>query len=503
MDHVVVLLDAEGCVMRWNSAAQALFGYLENEILHRHFSLFFTDEDCVNRLPERELVEAATVGWGNDENWLVRKDGSQFWATGVTVALPDGAGGVMAYAKVVTDMTKAHANEAAVLEARDRLRFALAAADMGVWRWDVVNDSHTRDERLNRMFGLSPAHPAMQIAEFLDRIHPDDRPVVAQAFERSKGGRSLDIEFRVVHPNGEVRWLHDKGDALGQWGGKLRYVTGACLDITERKQAQLELQRTREELEERVQERTQELERAIFALQQEAAKRRAAQAARKELLRRVVTLQEEERRRIARELHDSVGQFVTALNLGVKTIKESLREAGPARDWADKLSKLTAEMSQEVHRIALELRPRSLDDISLQDAIQQHLESWSDHAKIPFEFHAQGVAGLTPSKEVATTVYRVAQEALVNVAKHAEATSVSVVLEHNDNQLSLIVEDNGKGFHADRHHGVKGGTRRLGLLGMRERASLVGGTLEIESTPDGGATVYLRIPLPRDVPVQW
>jgi PAS domain S-box-containing protein len=497
MDHVVVFLDAEGCVLRWNPSAQVLFGYSEREIVDRHFSLFFTDEDRVNRLPERELFEAASTGWGNDENWLVRRDGSQFWATGVTVALPDGVGGVFAYAKVVTDMTKAHENEAAVLEARDRLRIALAAANMGVWRWDVVHDSHSRDENLNKMLGLSPEHPAMPIAGFLELVHSEDRTAVAQAFERSKRGRSLDLEFRVVHPNGDVRWLHDKGDAFGRWGGSPRYVTGACVDITERKQAQLELQRSREELEDRVKERTVELERAIFALQQEAAKRRAAQAARKELLRRVVTLQEEERQRIARELHDSVGQYVTALNLGVKAIKEQLGPNGHGREWTDKLSTLTSELGQEVHRISMELRPRSLDDVSLEGAIQQHLEAWSDLAKIPFEFHTQGLERLTPTNEIATTVYRVVQEALVNVAKHAEATRVGVVLEAHSDQLTVIVEDDGKGFEADRDRGVKGGTKRLGLLGMRERASLIGGDLEIESAPGNGTTVYLRVPIPR------
>jgi len=495
MDHVVVFLDCEGMVVRWTPTSQKLFGYAESEIVGKHFSLFFTDEDCLNRLPERELVEAATRGWGDDENWLVRKDGSQFWATGVTVGLADGSGGVDGYAKVVTDMTRAHAAEAEVIDARDRLRFALNAANMGVWRWDIAADAHTRDENLNAMLGLDAHHPAMRLVELLELVHPDDRSDVALAFARSKRGRSLDLEFRVLRPDGTVRWLHDKGDAYGSWGSEPRYITGACLDVTDRKVAQLELRRARDELEDRVAERTAELERAIIALQQEAIKRRKAQAARKELLRRVVTMQEEERRRIARELHDSVGQFLTAMNLGVKTMKQHLGPDDAAREWADKLSVLTNEMGQEVHRIALELRPRSLDDISLEEAIRQHLESSAAHGRLDVEFHAKGMEGLKLPMEIASTIYRVVQEALVNVARHAKASRVSVVLERHGDQLSAIVEDDGQGFEADRA-GVKGGTNRLGLLGMRERASLVGGELEIESSPGAGATVFLRIPIP-------
>ena len=502
MDHVVVFLDFEGYVLKWNEAAKRLFRYSASEIVGKHVSHFFTDEDCLARRPERELLEAGAQGWSDDDNWLVRGDGTQFCANGVTIAMSNGAEEVYGYAKIVTDLTAIHAAESEVRDARDRMRVALSAAKMGIWRWDIRDDVHSRDENLNRMLGLSADHPAMSLRDFIHVVHPEDRLAVADAFKRSQQGRALDIEFRIVHPDGEVRWLRDQGDVFGNFGGEPIYMTGACIDVTDRKVAEIGLQDARDQLEKRVRERTIELEAAVYSLQQEAAKRRAAQAARRELLRRVVSLQEDERQRIARELHDSVGQFVTAMNLGVKMIKESLHETGPAQEWADKLSKLTAEMSQEVHRIALELRPRSLDDISLQGALQQHLEEWLSHSKIPYELHIQGIAGRIPPKEVATTVYRVVQEALVNVAKHAKATSVSVVLEQSDDQLAVIVEDNGTGFEADRNQGVKGGTRRLGLLGMRERALLVGGSLEIESSPGAGATVYLRIPLPADSPPQ-
>src|SRR5262245_5982767 len=118
MDHVVIFLDFDGRVVKWNDDARSLFGYAKDEIVGKHVSHFFNDEDCISRLAERELREAMRSGWSDDESWLVRSDGSQFRATGVTLAIMDGAGDLYGFAKIVSDLTSTFAAEAAVRETR-------------------------------------------------------------------------------------------------------------------------------------------------------------------------------------------------------------------------------------------------------------------------------------------------------------------------------------------------------------------------------------------------
>jgi len=147
-----------------------------------------------------------------------------------------------------------------------------------------------------------------------------------------------------------------------------------------------------------------------------------------------------------------------------------------------------------VHQIAVELRPNLLDDIGLVAAIQGYVEDYSAKVKIKADFHAGNLSEQHLSAEVRMTVYRIVQEALTNIAKHAEAGHVSVILRKRNSSLVTIVEDNGKGFDVNRvmgsHHGKK-----LGLFGMYERASLVGGNLTIESKPEAGTTVFFEVPI--------
>ena len=219
-----------------------------------------------------------------------------------------------------------------------------------------------------------------------------------------------------------------------------------------------------------------------------------AEADRAGLLRSIVTAQEEERRRIARELHDSLGQYVAGLSLGLQAARD---EAGPAAaDRLDRMVSLAREMAQEVHRIALELRPSSLDDIGLEGALQNYVEQWSRRAGVRAEFAAARLDEVALPAELSTAVYRVVQEALTNVLKYARASQVSVIVEYRDDHLFALVEDDGQGFDTAAVLTAPRKTGGLGIVGMRERVALFGGTFQIESSFGGGTTVFVRIPLP-------
>jgi signal transduction histidine kinase len=255
------------------------------------------------------------------------------------------------------------------------------------------------------------------------------------------------------------------------------------------------LRHAHDQLETRVRERTAELARSNQDLQVEIAQRKRVEEARQHLLRRLVTAQEEERQRIARELHDQMGQYLTALMLGLQSLKETGECPSPAQERVGRLQELTDQLMQEAHRLARELRPAALDDLGLPTALRRYAEGWSRYSEVSVDFHSRELGTDRPPPPVETTIYRVVQEALTNVLRHAQAQRVSVLLEQGHDQALAIVEDDGVGFDAETVLTAPDAQGRLGLLGMQERVGLVGGTLDIESARGAGTTVFVRIPL--------
>jgi signal transduction histidine kinase len=256
------------------------------------------------------------------------------------------------------------------------------------------------------------------------------------------------------------------------------------------------LREAHDRLEGRVTERTAELATANASLRAEIRAREAAEADRLDLLRRLASAQEDERRRIARELHDQLGQHLTALGLGLKVVRDTTPDPSPTRERLESLQALTDLIGRELHHLALELRPTALDDLGLQVALLNYAEGWAERSGVEVDFHGTGLEGVRLPAPIETALYRVVQEALTNVLKHSGARRVSVVLQGAPGQVVAVVEDDGLGFDADSIAEGAGGERRLGVVGMRERLILVGGELTIESGPGRGTTVIARVPLP-------
>lgn len=314
--------------------------------------------------------------------------------------------------------------------------------------------------------------------------------------------RSL-AEGEIVK-NEEVRC--PRGD--GEWGvvsissapirdqsGVVVAAVAVLYDITSRKRAEEALLLAREELERRVAERTADLARANESLRAEVNERRLIEQARNDLLRRLVVVQEEERARIARELHDQMGQRLTALKLGLESLEGRGPEGEGRPEPIQRLLGLARQIGHDMHRIAWELGPAALDELGLPEALSDYVEEWSGHSGVPVRIQRIGAWDGRLPPQIETTLYRVVQEALTNIAKHAGASRVSLILNRHADDVLVIVEDDGVGFDADATTDVSRSRRRLGLVGMKERVQAVGGVFQVESVPGGGTTVFVRVPL--------
>jgi signal transduction histidine kinase len=161
-----------------------------------------------------------------------------------------------------------------------------------------------------------------------------------------------------------------------------------------------------------------------------------------------------------------------------------------------KLESLADSLMRDIHRLAWELRPAALDDFGLEMALRRYADEWAALSGVPADFHSRGVTARRLAPELETALYRITREALRNVVRHAKARRVSVLLERRADHVLLIVEDDGRGFDAAALLRAPAAQGKLGLLGMQERATLAGGSVEVESNPGAGTTVFVRLPLP-------
>jgi signal transduction histidine kinase len=205
-------------------------------------------------------------------------------------------------------------------------------------------------------------------------------------------------------------------------------------------------------------------------------------------LRRVVEAQELERRRLARELHDETGQALTSILLGLRTLEETLQGA-ESRAAAAGLRELVVATLHDVRRLAVELRPSTLDDFGLATALRRLADSFTEQTGIAVDLHSNLPEERLPA-EVETALYRIVQESLTNVLKHARAQRVSILLARRADVVAAVIEDDGRGFDPART-----GDRGVGLVGMRERLALLGGKLEVESRKGSGTTLAVEVPL--------
>ena len=374
------------------------------------------------------------------------------------------------------DITERKRTEAALRESQERLTLAFAGAREGVWDWNIETNAVVYSPQWKQMLGYAEDEIEPHISAWERLVHPEDRPRADEANASvARGEPTYEAEFRLRHKDGHYVHVLSRGFPVRREpGGPVVRIVGTHFDLTERKQAEELLRRSHEELEVRVRERTAELAHANESLRAEIGERERADRARTELLARLVFAQEDERRRIAREMHDQFGEQLTALGHQIVSLKDACGDRADLREAVDALDVVAHQLDRDVDHLIWELRPTALDDLGLQAALASHVQNWSSRARIAAELHTSGLLDERLASETETTLYRIAQEALTNVAKHSRAEHVDVILERRADQVVLIIEDDGVGFDP----GDAGTTRQgLGLSGMQERASLVGASI--------------------------
>jgi PAS domain S-box-containing protein len=262
-------------------------------------------------------------------------------------------------------------------------------------------------------------------------------------------------------------------------------------DLTEQVELQAEIEEARNAVEVNVVERATELGELNKVLKMEMSRRKRDDYLRLRLLQRVVETQEDERKRISRDIHDHLGQELTALRLRLAAMSSTAGDDPVLHEHLTELRELTEQIDSTVDFLAWELRPNAVTEVGLIESLHNFVDEWARQFKVKAEFKAFRLSQerLAPVAEI--NLYRIAQESLNNIAKHADASNVSVLLERRDGNVALIIEDDGKGFEVEEKANRSKG---LGLLGMGERAALLQGEVEIESAPGHGTTVHVRIP---------
>ena len=408
-------------------------------------------------------------------------------------------------------------------EAEETLRAIRSGEVEALVIGDQVFTLESADAESNRFRGEALA----QINDVVIAVDNEDRlTYLNPAAERKYGVRASDVLGMKADEILTVRWsgldrTREIAESLtkhGAWRGELNHVRrdgsefiveatvssladpngesigrlSVIRDVSDRKRAEKELQQAHDELELRVSERTKELAAANATLKKEMAERAKVEKQRGDLLQRIVSSQEDERRRIARDIHDKLGQRVTALRLQIASLADDVGDREKSAGSIELLQRTALRLDSEISFLAWELRPAALDDLGLPEAAKAYIEDWSHNYKISSDFDIRGFGTDRLLPEVETHLYRIMQEALNNIIKHANATNVNVLLERNRSGVNLIVEDNGKGFTPSRNRTRQAGDG-LGLIGMRERALLIGGDVQIESSPGMGTTLFIRV----------
>jgi PAS domain S-box-containing protein len=448
----IAVEDLDGTLLLVNPALCSMLGYEENELCGMNCSQFANPEDSQNDWALfQQLCDGAIDRYSLDKRY-VRKDGVQLWGRlNVSLLKNDHGGSPLVFA-FLEDVTERKRTEDALRESEQRFRLAAYAGKMFSYEWDAATDVLKRSGEFAHMLCDDEVTQLTTGLKTLAKVHPDDREkVLAAEAALSVDKPNLRISHRMAGRSGDAVWVERTGRAHFNNDGKMLRIVGMVTDITERK---------------------------------------LADAALADVSRRLIEAQEQERSRIARELHDDIGQRLALLSVELEQLHQDPPDLLEVRSRMGELHKQASELATDIQTLSHELHSTKLEYLGAVGAMRDLCRELGEQTKVKIDFKSQDLPNPLPPN-ISLCLFRVLQESLRNALKHSGAPQVEVELRGTQEEIHLVVSDRGVGFDSNAAKQGPG----LGLVSMEERLKLLRGIISIESRPTHGTIIHARVPL--------
>ena len=474
MEYAFSIADLTGKIIYVNNACIKFLGYKkELEIVGKHISEFSDSKVPINNVIASVQKNISYTG----EDSFVKKDGTlmDFQVKANLIKSKEGTPvGIMAF---FIDTTEKNRTEKILSETQDRFERLINQSNDVIWRCSLDGE-HLLD--LNDSFEIiygCPNHDFYANPKlWIEMVHPDDRKIAEESGIELMRNISTIAEYRIVRPDGEIRWLLDRKSIIYDKTGNPIEIGGFATDITKYKELEEEIKLTKETLEQKVKEQTVELKESHDQL--------------RALTTHLHDILEAERMSIARDIHDELGHLLTVIKIEIEDLVAPVNKL--KKSYSNKLNPvidLVDAAIDSVRTIATKLRPEVLDYFGLIPAMEWQIQQFQIKNKIELK-HDFELKDFPFGKNESTAIFRIFQEILTNILRHSKAKNIEILFKNENEHIILKVKDNGTGFDMSQ----TAHEHSFGLLGMKERALSIGGELIIESIPGTGTTISLFLP---------
>lgn len=492
-DDAIVGKDLKGVVTSWNHSAERLFGYTAKEMIGKSITTLYPQD----RLEEEARILKSIQRGERIEHFETvrrRKNGGLVDVSVTVSPIKDGNGHVIGASKIVRDITERKRAEAALRKSEQRFR---AIYDQTYEFIGLLNPDGTMIDANQTAL----AFRELQLSDVVGKpfwstpwwdISPELQERVKAGIRQASEGTFVRLHAQHRALDGTVEEIDFSLTPITNQAGQVTEILPEGRRITPITNALGELRRTQAELESRVQERTRELEKANAVLLENQRELQRQQQRLQNLASKLLVAQEDERRRIARELHDDVTQRLAALTIDLQSLHPGSCESADSLSMCLKQLGDTAErLTTDLQRLAHHLHPSILEHVGLEAAVREHAEDFQARTSLKTEIMVRTLPNNIPPDH-ATCLYRVLQESLQNVRKHANATSVLIRLMRTGRGVGLCIHDDGRGFENSPEPTKRTG---LGLTSMAERVGALQGTFRVRTKPGDGTEVHAWVPL--------